>query len=115
MKEQEERKVVTVGLAPKTSVEVKQAVPGSLDYMMAGGQLSPELVFLATIKIIDASRLEGSSGGGYSVQLDARFGPSGIYDSMTGMFGNQDDALDATERQVRAMCQEVSEQGMDPE
>jgi len=113
MKEQKERKLITVGLAPKTSA--KQAVPGSLDDMMSGGQLSPELVFLATIKIIDASRLEGSSGGGYSVQLDARFGPSGIYDSIAGMFGNQDNALDAVERQVRAVCLEASEQGMGPE
>lgn len=116
MKVQKERKVVTAGLVPQDPVvsPVKQVVPGSLDDMMSGGEMPPEIVFVGAIKIREGSKAEDPAGGGYSVEIGARFGRGGIYDSLTGVFGNQDNALDALERQIGAMCQEVSEQGMDP-
>jgi hypothetical protein len=109
----ERNKVVTRGAVPQT--KEPRALPGSVDAIMGGDEeRPPELVLLATIKVLNAGLIEGDCGEGYIVELDFSYGPGGMHTVSAGTFRDSDEALDVLPRLVRHACREAEEFGIDP-
>lgn len=107
----EKRKVVTRGLPPKQAEEArKQAIPGSLEDMLSGGERPPELVFLAVVRIYDDGLVaDDSPGEGCRATMEASYHNGGMYMSAIEGLVTPEECYDAVGRMLRSACVEAEE------